>query len=83
MEFKDERERLIAQQAVLGYRAVEAAAAKAAWGHGMEAMEDATLAACRELGRRLLQEAAAAQVHREKKKAVTARIAVDGRVSSV
>lgn len=31
MEFKDERERLIAEQAVLGFRAVREAVAKTAW----------------------------------------------------
>lgn len=82
MEFKDECERMIAEQAVLGFRAVQAAASKAVWGHGMEAMEDATLAVCREHGRRLLQEAAAARVGIEKKKGPTARVADDGPISN-
>ena len=82
MEFKDERERLIAEQAVLGFRAVEAAAAQAAWGHGMEAMEEATLEVCREHGRRLLQEVAANRVAVEKKKGPTARVVDDGPISN-
>jgi hypothetical protein len=38
MDFRDERERLIAEQAVLQYRAVQEAAK---YGHGLEAMERA------------------------------------------
>lgn len=55
MQFKDEQERLIAEQAVLAYRAVNEAADKAEFGHGMEAIEDAALAGCREQGRRLIE----------------------------
>ena len=82
MRFKDERERLIAEQAVLGYRAVQEAASKAVWGYGMEAMEEATLEVCREHGRRLLEEAAAARVAVEKKRARVARVVDDGPISN-
>lgn len=57
MEFRDEQERLIAEQAVLQYRAVNEAADRAAFGHGMEAIEDAALEGCREHGRRLIESA--------------------------
>jgi len=57
MDFRDERERLIAEQAVLQYRAVREAAASAKYGHGLEVMEVAALAGSREHGRRLLSEA--------------------------
>lgn len=59
MRFKDEQERLIAEQAVLAYRAVNQAADDAAFGHGMAAIEDAALDGCREHGRRLIEAALA------------------------
>ena len=55
MEFKDERERLIAEQAVLGYRATQQAAASAEFGHGMEAIERAALQSSREYGRSVIE----------------------------
>jgi len=55
MQFKDEQERLIAEQAVLAYRAVNQAADQAEFGHGMEAIEDSALRGCREQGRRLIE----------------------------
>lgn len=57
MDFRDEQERLIAEQAVLQYRAVREAAAAAEYGHGLEAMEVAALAGSREHGKRLLSQA--------------------------
>lgn len=66
MAYRNEQERLIAEQAVLQYRAVQAAADTAAWGHGMEVTEDAALAASREHGRQLLEQALAQRAASEK-----------------
>lgn len=57
MRFKDERERLIAEQAVLAYREVQKAADDAEFGHGMEAIESVALERSREHGKRLLESA--------------------------
>jgi len=67
MEFMDERERVIAEQAVLAYRAVREAAAHAAFGRGLEVTEAAALEATRDHGRRLLGEALAACADAQKK----------------
>lgn len=66
MQFRDERERLIAEQAVLAYRAVQEAAEKAEYGHGFEVMEEAALAGCRETGKRMLTLAIQARANAEK-----------------
>lgn len=55
MEFRDESERLVAEQAVLGYRAVKRAASEAAFGDGMAAIERAALQSSRELGRCVIE----------------------------
>lgn len=73
MRFRNDQERLIAEQAVLAYRATVQAADEAAFGHGMEAIEDAALAGSRAHGRRLIELAmkrAAAQ--KRKRRAPTA-----------
>jgi hypothetical protein len=57
MEFMSERERLVAEQAVLAFRAVQEAADKAQWGHGLETVEDAVLEQGREQQRRMLNQA--------------------------
>jgi hypothetical protein len=80
MRFRDEQERLIAEQAVLAYRAVNDAAAAAAFGHGMEAIEDAALPGCRAQGRRLIELAMARRA--TQKDRATARDAASGRTSS-
>lgn len=75
MDFRDERERLIAEQAVLQYRAVQEAAAAAKYGHGLEAMELAALAGSREHGRRLLSQAMQAASEKETTKPRARRVA--------
>lgn len=55
MQFRDDQERLVAEQAVLQYRATLQAADEATFGHGMEAIEEAALAGSREHGRRLVE----------------------------
>jgi hypothetical protein len=57
MHFANAKERLIAEQAVLAYRAVQEAADRAEFGHGLEAIEDAALKAGREQSRRLIESA--------------------------
>ena len=57
MQFRDDQERLVAEQAVLQYRAVKEAADRAEFGHGMEAIETAALEGSREHGRRLIESA--------------------------
>lgn len=57
MEFRSDAERLIAEQAVLGYRAVQEAAEQAEWGRGLEVVEDAVLEQGREQQRRVLNQA--------------------------
>ena len=51
IEIRNERERLVLEQALLMYREVEAAGEAATYGQGMAALEDATLDA----GRRQMQ----------------------------
>ncbi len=77
MEFRDEQERLIAEQAVLTYRAVQAAADEAAFGEGMEAIETAALEGCREHGKRLIESALRRRASSEKDR--SARVAGAGR----
>lgn len=66
MTFRDEHERLIAEQAVLQYRAVQEAGDGAAFGHGMEAIETAALESSREHGRRLIESAMSRRASSEK-----------------
>jgi len=73
MQFKNETERLVAEQAVLAYRAVNEAADQAEFGHGMEAIEDAVLEGIRENGRSWI--ASAMNEQAEKKGLVIARAA--------
>jgi len=55
MQFRDDHEELIAEQAVLAYRATVRAADEAACGRGMEAIEDAAFEGSQAHGRRLLE----------------------------
>lgn len=57
MRFRDEQERLVAEQAVLGLRAVREAADKAQWGHGLEAVELAVLEQGRKQQQQVLEAA--------------------------
>jgi len=77
MRYKDAQEQLIAEQAVLHYRAVCEAAEQAAFGHGMEAMETAALEAGREHIARLIQTTANQRAASEKATRRGARIAAD------
>lgn len=67
IKFRNERERLIAEQAVLAYREVEAAGAAAEHGHGMAALELATLETGRRQMRQVLAQALEAQAEVQKK----------------
>lgn len=67
MQFKDDCERLIAEQAVLAYRAVNAAADAAEFGHGMSAMEGEALEASRAMGRSLIEAASRRRAADEKR----------------
>lgn len=80
MQFKDDQERLIAEQAVLAYRSTLQAADEAEFGRGMEAIEDAALAGSREHGRRLLELAMKRAAAQKKKR--RARTAADERTSN-
>jgi len=80
MQFKNETEQLVAEQAVLAYRAVQEAADQAEFGHGMEAIEAAVLEGIRENGRSWIESAMNAQA--EKKGRVIARGAGEGPTSS-
>jgi len=82
MQFRDEQERLIAEQAVLQYRAVQQAAEEAKWGHGMQAIEDAALDGCRVQARKWIETAMAARAKAEKNTARSARTAASGRTSN-
>lgn len=66
MQYRDDHERLVAEQAVLAYRAVNRAADEAEFGHGMEAMEGAALDASRDHARRLLEAASRRRLEAEK-----------------
>lgn len=66
MQFRDERERLVAEQAVLNYRAVQEAADDAEFGHGMDAIETSALEGCRAHGRQLMEAALRARASSEK-----------------
>lgn len=66
MRCRDEHERLVAEQAVLAYRAVNRAADDAVFGHGMRAMEDVALEASRDHARRLLEAASRRRLEAEK-----------------
>ena len=57
VEVKNERERLIVEQALLAYREVEAAGEAAAYGQGMAALEDAVLDTGRRQMRAVLEQA--------------------------
>lgn len=57
MRFRDEQERLVAEQAVLGLRAVREAAAKAQWGRGLEVVELAVLEQGRKQQQQVLEAA--------------------------
>ena len=57
MDYCNEQERLVAEQAVLGYRAVMAAMEQAPWGRGLEVVERAVLEQGREQQRRVLEQA--------------------------
>jgi len=81
VEVKNERERLIAEQALLAYREVEAAGAAAAYGQGMAALEDAALEAGRRQMRRMVEQALGSRAAAQKGGAV-ARGAAGSRRSS-
>lgn len=66
--FRDENERLVAEQAVLVYRAVVEAAQTAPHGQGLACMEAAVLDQGREHLRQLMQRATTAQVQAQEKK---------------
>lgn len=65
--FRDENERLVAEQAVLVYRAVVEAAQTAPHGQGLACMEVAVLDQGREHLRQMLQRATTAQVQAQEK----------------
>lgn len=65
--FPDENERLVAEQAVLVYRAVMEAAQTAPHGQGLACMETAVLDQGREHLRQILQRATTAQAQVQKK----------------
>lgn len=67
VKVKDERERLIAEQALLAYREVEAARQSAPWGQGLAKLEDATLQAGRRQMRGMLEQALSSQAKAQKK----------------
>ena len=70
MQFKNERERLIAEHAVLAYREVEAAGDRAVFGQGLAALEDAVLEQGRQQQRRVLELALRSRAEAQKKGAV-------------
>lgn len=80
MRFRNDQERLVAEQAVLAYRATVQAADDAEFGHGMEAIEDVALKSSREHGRRLI-ELAMKQMAAQKRKS-SAPVAGDARTSN-
>ncbi len=83
VEIRNARERLIAEQAVLAYREVEAAGAAAAHGQGMAALEMATLATGRRQMRQVLAEALRSQAEAQKKgRRSNAHAAASGRGSN-
>lgn len=82
IEYRGEQERLIAEQAVLTYRAVFEAGAQAPHGQGMDAMEGAILDHGRELLRQTLQHAASAHIEAQKKGRPRPAVAVASRGGS-
>lgn len=66
MAIEDPNERLVAEQAVLAYRAVRIAAKQAVHGRGMLAMEEAILTHGHEQLRQMLQLAASAHDEAQK-----------------
>lgn len=75
MRYRNERERLIAEQAVLAYREVEAAGDRAEFGQGLRALEDAVVARGREQQRRMLEMALQSRAAAQKKKPVVRAVA--------
>lgn len=67
IEYRSDEERLVAEQAVLTYRAVWEAGLQAPHGRGMDAMEGAILDRGRELLRQTLEHAASAHARAQKK----------------
>ena len=67
LETYSDEERLVAEQAVLTYRAVVEAAETASHGHGMDAMETAILDHGRKHLRAMLRHAAGAHAEAQKK----------------
>lgn len=79
MQFKDEEERLIAEQAVLAYREVQTACRGAAFGHGLEVLEEAVIVAGRRQQRQMLEKALGSQAEAQKKGAVVRVAGVGGK----
>jgi hypothetical protein len=71
--FRDENERLVAEQAVLVYRAVREAAQSAPHGQGLACMEAAVLDQGREHLRQMLERATAAEAEAQEKGGAVAR----------
>ena len=77
VQVRNEQERLIAEQAVLAYREVQAAGEAAAHGQGMTAVEDATVQAGRQQMRLMLEETLGARPEAQKRGPVAQAVAVE------
>ncbi len=66
IELRDERERLIVEQALLAYREVESAGASAAYGQGMAVLEDAALEAGRRQMRGMIEQTLGSRAEAQK-----------------
>lgn len=75
--FRDENERLVAEQAVLVYRAVLEAAQTAPHGQGLACMEAAVQDQGREHLRQLMQRATTAQVQAQEKRGAVGSAGAD------
>lgn len=76
--YRDENERLVAEQAVLVYRSVIEAMQTAPHGQGMACMEDAVLQEGREHLRQILERAATAHAEAQKKGSAHTPAAAEG-----
>lgn len=67
VQVNNEREKLVLEQALLAYREVEAARLGAAYGHGMEVLEQAVIDTGRRQQRQVLELALRSQAEAQKK----------------
>lgn len=81
VQIRNEHERLIAEQALLAYREVQAAGESAMHGQGMAALEEATLETGRRQMRLMLEQALRSRAEAQKGGAIARDVAASRRSS--